>query len=188
MLAARTNTRAEFVSVLFLALVVTLLGAYSFYEVFEASFVNDQNHPAGHLGGFSVSGFKVAGIQSIGTSDVILTVQFIISNPAPVSATLQNLVYKLYGDGALVGNGSISRPVVIRARAATTSQSDLEVGYNEAAKFGLSYLPMMSSPVLWDAVGNARIDNPSIGGDTILQFNCTDLSASISCNSNVTSV
>jgi LEA14-like dessication related protein len=174
--------RAELVSAVFTVFVVVLLGIYGFYQLEQVSASGGGGSVAFRFDGIIISGLSVAGVQSVQVPGVTIQVQFRVSNPTPVSITLQQLTYSLYGNGNFLGNGTISKLIKISADSSSEGRSTFAAGYVDAGRLFFSYLMNWGRSVSWRAIGTATI-SIAFQGVTRLEFNCTDVRSSVSCTS-----
>ena len=132
----------------------------------------------------SISQFSVVGIESIGFSSTKLQIQFSLDNPTPISATLENASYLLYGNGNYLGAGVITQHVKILAHASTTINTNFDVILSGSSHVLWSYFLSYGNQISWEAKGNATLAEPVLGVLNI-RFDCRSLppQGSITCPS-----
>jgi LEA14-like dessication related protein len=147
--------RAETIFVLFIAATVILLsGAYLARPPASSQVTPDA---------LTISHVSVVDIQSVSLSSANLLVRFEIDNPTPVSTTLENASYFLYGNGNYLGYGAITQQVKIPAGNSTYVESSFKTGLTDSARVFFSYLFSNSNSIAWEAKGNATFSEPLIG-------------------------
>jgi len=166
-------------SIIFLVLVVSLLVGFAYYQ--------EQLSPTNQTANgdkVTVSQFSLVGIESIGFSSTKLRIQFRIDNPTPISTTLENASYHLYGNGNYLGAGVITQQVKIPARASTTIKTDFVMAFSGSVRVIWSYFLSYRNQISWEAKGNATFAEPVLGIANI-QFDCKSSppQGSISCPS-----
>ena len=171
--------RAETGTAIFLIFVVALLVGVIFYQAQLSAESQSANNSE-----VSVSQFSVLGIEAIGLSSTKLQVQFSLENPTPISATLENASYLLYGNGNYLGAGVISQHVKILARASTAINTNFDAILSGSSHVLWSVLLEFGNQISWEAKGNATLLEPVLGM-TIIHFDCKSLppQGSITCPS-----
>jgi len=172
------SRRAETGTVIFLIFAVTLLVGVAFYQELT---VPSQSSDKSQV---SISQFSVLGIKSIGFSSTELQIQFSLDNPTPISATLENASYLLYGNGNYLGAGVISQHVKILAHGSTAINTNFDVILSGSSHVVWSYFLSDGDQISWEAKGNATLLE-SVLGMTNIHFDCKSLPphGSITCPS-----
>jgi LEA14-like dessication related protein len=153
----------EMASLLFLSMVIVLLAGVIFYNQVSSS--------SAAPSGISISQFELIGIESVNGSGSTLVIQFTITNPAPIGATIENASYDLYADGSYVGHGVVSQPFKIPARGTATSSTDFFLPVTGGFRGTWIYF-LGGGEVYWRASGNATVSQ-SLLGTVEAQFSCT---------------
>lgn len=176
------RSRGTRVFPIFLIFAIVLIASVIYYQ--DQILAPSQSTATSNNDNISVSGFKVAGLGTIGISGPTLLVQFNVKNPTPFGATLVNTSYGLYGDGVYLGKGTINE-TKIPAHAQINEETAIALSPRGSLDVTWFYLKSFGK-ITWEVKGNTTLEGSIFGNMTVttpLHFDCISSKGSTSCNS-----
>ena len=96
--------------------------------------------------------------KSIGLTNATVEIMLRIYNPNIITATLDRVDYKLYGNGNYIGSGNIDRRIDIPSRSSRTVITDFDLSYGGTLE--TIWSAIQNGNVNWKINGIAYFDTP----------------------------
>ncbi|MBC7119971.1 MAG: LEA type 2 family protein [Candidatus Methanosuratus sp.] len=96
-------------------------------------------------------------VESIGTTAVVLELNWSIYNPNSVTATMDNATYTIFANNITLGNG-VAPGIAVPPGENSTLVTDLEVAYEDA--FEAIWSALEAGNVTWRLNGTAYFNTP----------------------------